>query len=282
MKRILFFETPEFTGATRVTRAIAKTLRDHYEVVFAIVNHKSENLKDCIREQVCLHQPDILFSSFVTINPEVIEVGKAQGLTVVIRTNYKLSDISQSLLLKIKENYPLADQLVAQTNEMAEELRSIDGVQSQKVIVLENPLDKEEILKKASEPNPFSENDNFHFLWVGREDPIKDVETLKKAFQIVKDKYSQIDLTLITNDENPYRWMRYADCLVISSKSEASPNVLREALFLGTPVVSTDCSPTVRQLLTKNRIARVSDPQDLSEKMIMAMNEIKEKYITSK
>lgn len=223
-----------------------------------------------------MHQPDILFSSFVSINPDVIEVGKAIGLTVVIRTNYKFSDIPQSLLERIKRTYSLADQLVAQTEEMAEELRGIDGVRSQQVIVLENPLDKEEILQKATEPNPFCENDNFHFLWVGRKDLIKDVENLKKAFQIVKDKYPQTDLTLITNDENPYCWMRYADCLVISSKSEASPNVLREALFLGTPVVSTDCSPTVRQLLPQTRIARVSDPQDLSEKMIMAMNEIKE------
>lgn len=276
MKRILFFETPEFTGATRVTRAIAKTLRDQYEEFFAVVNPNSESLKDCIRQQVHLHHPDILFSSFVSINPDVIEVGKAMGLTVVIRTNYKFSDISQSLLVRIKETYPLADQLVAQTDEMAEELRSIEGVQPQKVIVLENPLDKEEILRKSSEPNPFCENGNFHFLWVGREDPIKDVETLKKAFQIVKDKYPNTDLSLVTNDENPYRWIRNADCLVISSKSEASPNVLREALFLGTPVVSTDCSPTVKQLLSQARIARVSDPLDLSEKMIMAMNEIKE------
>ena len=276
MKRILFFETPEFTGATRVTRAIAKTLRDQYEEFFAVVNPQSDNLKDSIWQQVQLHQPDILFSSFVSINPDVIEVGKAMGLMVVIRTNYKLSDIPQILLVRIKETYPLADQLVAQTNEMVEELWNIDGVQPQKVIVLENPLDKEEILVKAAEPNPFSENGNYHFLWVGREDPIKDVETLKKAFQIVKGNYPQTDLTLVTNDENPYRWIRNAGCLVISSKSEASPNVLREALFLGTPVVSTDCSPTVRQLLPQTRIARVCDPHDLSEKMIMAMNEIKE------
>lgn len=276
MKRILFFETPEFTGATRVTRAIAKTLRDKYEEFFAVVNPQSDNIKESIWKQVQLHQPNILFSSFVTINPDVIEVGKAMGLTVVIRTNYKFSDIPQSLLVRIKETYPLADQLVAQTDEMAEELCGIDGVRLQQVIVLENPLDKEKILQKAAEPNPFCENGDFHFLWVGREDPIKDVETLKKAFQIVKDKYPKTDLTLITNDENPYRWMKHADCLVISSKSEASPNVLREALFLGTPVVSTDCSPTVRQLLPRTRIARVSDPQNLSEKMILAMNEIKE------
>lgn len=259
-----------------MTRAIAKTLRDQYEESFAVVNPESDNLKESIWQHIQQQRPNILFSSFVTINPDVIEVGKALGLMVVIRTNYKFSDIPQSLLERINETYPHADQLVAQTEEMAEELRSIDGVQTQQVIVLENPLDKEEILQKAAVPNPFCENGNFHYLWVGCDDPIKDVETLKRAFQIVQEMYPHTDLTLVTNDDNPYRWMRYADCLVISSKSEASPNVLREALFLGTSVVSTDCSPTVRQLLPRTRIARVSDPQDLSEKMIMAMNEIKE------
>lgn len=180
MKRILFFETPEFTGATRVTRAIAKSLRDQYEEFFAVVNPNSENLRYKISKQVQQQQPNILFSSFVSINPDVIEIGEAMGLTVVIRTNYKLSDIHQSILVRIKETYPHADQLIAQTNEMAEELRNIDGVQSQKIIVLENPLDKEGILLKAAEPNPFSGNGNFHFLWVRREDPIKEVETLKE------------------------------------------------------------------------------------------------------
>ncbi len=259
-----------------MTRAIAKTLRDQYEESFAVVNPESDNLKESIWQHIQQQRPNILFSSFVTINPDVIEVGKALGLMVVIRTNYKSSDIPQSLLERINETYPHADQLVAQTEEMAEELRSIDGVQTQQVIVLENPLDKEDILQKAAVTNPFCENGNFHYLWVGSEDPIKDVETLKRAFQIVQEMYPHTDLTLVTNDDNPYRWMRYADCLVISSKSEASPNVLREALFLGTSVVSTDCSPTVRQLLPQTRIAKVIDPQDLSEKMIMAMNEIKE------
>lgn len=61
--------------------------------------------------------------------------------------------------------------------------------------------------------------------------------------------------------------MKHAGCLVISSKSEASPNVLREALLLGTIVISTDCSPTIRKLLSDEYIARVSDKHSLAKVM---------------
>lgn len=271
MKRILFFETPEFTGATRVTRTIAKTLQEKYEAVFAVVDPNTDNLRREIAKQIEKNNPKILFSSFVSINPEVIEIGKAYDLTVVIRTDYKLTDISEERRKRIKETYPNADYLIAQTEEMAAELREIKGVTPEKVKILENPIDKEDISQKAASPIPFKDNGKFHFLWVGRKDPIKDLSTLEAAFEIVNHQHPNTDLTLVSNDPNPYRWMKHADCLVISSKSEASPNVLREALFLGTPVVSTDCSPSVGKLLPGARIAQVGNPQDLAVKMISVL-----------
>lgn len=268
MKKILFFETPEFTGATRVSRTIAKTLQENYEVVFTVVDPNSNNIRRKIADLIEKNKPQILFSSFVSINPEVIETGKAKGFTVIIRTDYKLTDISEEHRKKIEETYPNADYLIAQTEEMGAELRGIAGVNPEKIITLENPIDNEDILQKAAMPNPFTDNGNFHFLWVGRKDPIKDLSTLDSAFGIVNHQYPNTDLTLVSNDTNPYRWMKYADCMVISSKSEASPNVLREALFLGTPVVSTDCSPSIRKLLPESRIAQVGNPHDLAAKMI--------------
>lgn len=266
MERILFFETPVFTGATRVTRTIAKSLRNQYEVDFAVVNPNGL-IQEEIQRQIELIKPDILFSSFVSINADVIEVGKKNNLRVYIRTDYKLGDITESIREGIYNSYPLADQIIAQTEEMAKELRSIKGVRPDKVVVVENPVDEEELTRLSGELNPFPNNGCFHYLWVGREDPIKDVDTLKKAFEIVHKNHEKTDLTLISNEHNPYRWMKNADCLVISSKSEASPNVLREALFLGTKVVSTDCSPTVRKLLPQDRIVPVGDYRRMAEAM---------------
>lgn len=270
MKKILFFETTEFTGATRVTRTLAKVAKQKYEVAFTKLGN---NVKEDVESAIEAENPDILFSSFIKINPEIIEIGKANGLTVVIRTDYKLSDISEDRRKRIGETYPLADCLIAQTEEMSDELKRIKGVNPERVIILENPVDEEELQQKAMMPNPFKGNGLFHFLWVGREDPIKDIPTLKKAFELVHQQCLNTDLTLVTNDENPYRWMKNADCLVISSKSEASPNVLREALFLGTPVISTDCSPTVRKLLPAKWIVPIGNHEEMAKTMIAVIFE---------
>lgn len=270
MQKILFFETNEFTGATRVTRTLAKAAKKEYEVAFAQVG---ESVKEEIESAIVKEQPDILFSSFIQINPEVILTGKRHSLYVIIRNDYKLEDVTESVKIRAFETYPLADEIIAQTEEMRQSLLSILGVEFSKVRVMENPLDEEDILKQAKEPNPFPDNGCFHFLWVGRKDSIKDLPTLQKAFEIVNIGNPETDLTLISDDPNPYKWMKHADCLVISSKSEASPNVLREALFLSTPVISTDCSPTVRELLEKDRIVPVGDYVMMAEAMKSIMRE---------
>lgn len=263
MKRILFFETPEFTGATRVTRTIVKKVRGHFETRTAVIddiNNVDEEINKAIRKE----NPDILFSSFSSINPDVITVGKEIGLTVVVRQDHKLGDLMEAPKQRIFRTYTNADWIIAQTPEMKQELLSYEALRNCRIKVIDNLLDEEEILDKAKAPNPFPENGYFHFLWVGRRDPIKDIPTLQKAFDIVHKQFPKTDLTLVSDDSNPYKWMKHADCMVISSKSEASPNVLREALLLGTPVVSTDCSSTVRRLLQDDKIARVSDAEDLA------------------
>ena len=265
MKKILFFETKEFTGATRVSHTLAKAANTMYKVAFAQVG---DNINADIESAIEAEEPDILFSSFIRINSDVIEIGKKHGLYVIIRNDYNLGDINEETCVRALHAYPMADEIIAQTKEMRDDLVSVLDIEPYKVRVIDNPLDEEDILEKAKESNPFHDNGFFHFLWVGRKDPIKDLATLQKAFEIVHHSYPDADLTLISEDPNPYRWMQNADCLVISSKSEASPNVLREALFLRIPVVSTDCSPTVRKLLNDNSIAQVGNPNDLANKMI--------------
>lgn len=270
MKKILFFETNEYTGATRVTRTLAKAAKKKYKVAFEQVG---EDVREDIESAIEREQPDILFSSFIQINPEVILAGKRHSLYIIIRNDYKLKDVAESVMLRAIETYPLANEIIAQTEEMRQNLLSISAIELSMVRVLENPLDEEDIVEKAKEPNPFMDNGCFHFLWVGRRDPIKDLPTLQKAFEIVKQDNPETDLTFISDDPNPYKWMKHADCLVISSRSEASPNVLREALFLGTPVISTDCSPTVRELLEKDRIVPVGDYLKMAEAMMSIMRE---------
>ena len=265
MKKILFFETKEFTGATRVTRTMAKAASKEYEVAFAQVGIK---VKEDIETAIEKEKPDILFSSFIRINPDVIETGKSHSLKVIIRNDYNMNDVSEEVREHAIETYPLADEIIAQTEQMRNDLLQRASIAPSKIKVIRNPLDEENILQKASEPNPFENNGNFHFLWVGRKDPIKDLDTMQAAFEIVHQQEPKTDLTLVSDEPNPFKWMKHADCLVISSLSEASPNVLREALFLGTSVISTDCSETVRELLPKENIVPIHHPVALAGVMV--------------
>lgn len=275
MKRILFFETTTFTGATRVTRTIAKKISGRFEVRTAIISDIKKPRKE-IEESIERERPDILFSSFSMINPDVILVGKEKNLIVVVRSDYNFKDLSIETQERILETYTKADWIIAQTPEMKDDLLSKDALKGCRIKVIENPLDEEDILLKALEPNPFPDIGCFHFLWVGRKNPIKDLPTLRKAFDIVHKLNPNTDLTLISNDSNPYHWIKNADCLVISSISEASPNVLKEALFLGTSVISTDCSPTVRKHLPSERIVNVGNEEALAHAMVRIIREKRE------
>ena len=57
------------------------------------------------------------------------------------------------------------------------------------------------------------------------------------------------DFGFVDFDENPYRYMKRAGLLALSSRWEGLPGVILEALACGTPVVSTDTPYGPREIL---------------------------------
>ena len=85
---------------------------------------------------------------------------------------------------------------------------------------------------------------------------------------------SKLDLTravtLVGFQDNPYVWMKRADLFVLSSRWEALPTVLIEAMACGTNVVSTDCPSGPREIVPEqfhNHLVPVGDTQCLAEQM---------------
>lgn len=217
--------------------------------------------------------PDEAFCSLIHLNDEVIKASKkVGGIKVILRNNYNLSDVNSSLIEKAKYAYPKADLVIAQTKQMKQELIDVCVVPEDIIIVIDNPVDLDYLDQNLrGAPSPYPNDGLKHFCWVGRYDYIKGVDILIDAFVKAKRQNTEISLYMIGSieednpyyqsifemvtsnglqnavhfvgfDSNPYKWMKYADCLIIPSRSEANSNVLKEAAYLGTPVINT-CNP---------------------------------------
>lgn len=71
-----------------------------------------------------------------------------------------------------------------------------------------------------------------------------------------------IDLRLLGHAPDPLLAMRSAEVLALTSDYEGVPGVLREALSVGTPVVATDSSPAVAEIITSAKLGTIVPTQD--------------------
>ncbi len=72
---------------------------------------------------------------------------------------------------------------------------------------------------------------------------------------------------------NPFPYIRQAEMLVLSSRYEGLPMVLREAMAVGTPVLSADCPTGPRDLLDGGNAGLLVPPGDVEE-MARAMERL--------
>ncbi len=123
-----------------------------------------------------------------------------------------------------------------------------------------------------------------HILWIGRLEPQKDLGLALAVMRqmpgarltVIGDGADRgllagTDVCHIPQVSNVAPYLAETDALLITSRYEGGPAVAVEALAQGVPVVSTDCSYLLHELLTipeAGRIVASRDPDMLAEALI--------------
>jgi glycosyltransferase involved in cell wall biosynthesis len=202
-----------------------------------------------------------------------------------------------------------ADAIIAQTEEMKQEMITYYHLQPSLITVINNPLDKELIQESIQEEFPF-DHSYTNYVAINRVEPQKDMETLLQAFSIVIKERSKSRLYICGIEKqdykkklvafanelqiqdrvffegpqaNPFKYLYYADVFCLSSLYEGLPNGMLEAMYLGKPIVITRSIPFISQVIEEGKhgyTVEISNPEAFAEAMKKAaMLKITEKFV---
>jgi glycosyltransferase involved in cell wall biosynthesis len=216
---------------------------------------------------------------------------------ITIHTNVSLnarqSTMARGRLIPhfVKRFYPWADDVVAVSEGVADDLATIAGLDRSCISVIYNPVDIERIVALAKEPlgHPwFTPGAPPVILGIGRLTRQKDFPTLFQAFDRVRRRHParllilgegrdraalealaselgcEADSSLPGFVDNPYPFIAAARVFVLSSAWEGFGNALVEAMALGTPVISTDCPSGPAEILGHGRYGRLLPVGDVA------------------
>jgi glycosyltransferase involved in cell wall biosynthesis len=297
-------------GAEKVTSLLAKGLsREKYDVHLGLV---TQNHLDCgpLPQWITIHrldarrvrggglrllrlvrqlEPDAILSNMAHLNFLVLLLRPffPAKTRVLVRQNATISSTlaSEKLPWYVPWLYRLlyshADRIICQSQAMADDFESELGFGKERIAILRNPVDCEEIraacggsdTRDAGLPE-YWPGAGPNLLAIGRLAPEKGFPLLLEAFANVRQRYPRAALVVVGSGpeeatlksqcrslgleeavhfpgyvQNPYIFYAGASLFVLSSHHEGMPNALLEALAGGLPIVATPASGGIVDLL---------------------------------
>jgi len=193
----------------------------------------------------------------------------------------------------IRNLYPYSDKIIANSNGNKQDLIKNFNIKQNKIVTIYNPIDIENIIKKAQEEVNNVDFNKFTFISVGRLDDGKNHKLLIEAFKKINLPNAQLiilgdgplmnnlqnlinnykitdDVKLLGFDNNPYKYMSKADCFIFGSNYEGFPNVIAEALVCKLPIISTNCKSGPNEILNNGEygiLTKVGDIMNMADAM---------------
>lgn len=269
-------------------------LPDAYQVPAGVLVHRLDSRGSMLRSVLVTRnlvrsvQPHILLSFLTRANCAAVLARKVGSFRCVIservHTTGHLGTGVKSRLLRrfVALLYPKADVVVAVSQGVADDLQDNYGLPAQRVVVINNPFDIDQLQQKAAHEPEIELPDDF-FVSVGRFVPNKAGHVLIKAFAKHRnnkrclvmlgdgpERASLIDLAEVLGVAdrviipgyvaNPSSITRRASAYLSASRCEGFPNALVEAMAVGCPVAVTDCPAGPAEILAQMKTGAFQGP----------------------
>jgi glycosyltransferase involved in cell wall biosynthesis len=326
---MLMIPTLQYGGAERVFTTLLKYLnRERYRIVLVVVNLTEGTFKDDVPSHVIVeninkkrllaavpkilsliwkYQPAVILSTLSHMNLAltILKALMPLGTRLLVRETTMISRSQMSKRSKIlfralmKTFYRTSDKIIAQSNEMRNDLAKYLGLPATKLIVIYNPVDVDEI-SAASRKYRAADNrkpGRMEIVAVGRLVDVKRHDLLIRAIGIIKQKdihltivgdgpnrskleslIDEIELrskvTLVGQQSSAIPYLAKADLFVLTSLYEGLPNVVLESLACGTPVVATPCPGGLNEILDGIQECKIAESQTVEALAIVIAQQL--------
>ena len=288
-----------------------KLLKDDVEIIDIKTERIRHSLKPILKE-IYRRKPDIVFSGFGEVNAYMSLFIKLfpQVKFIARETNVVSQHVTKKEIKFFYTFYNNYHQIIAQSDDMMNDLINNFKVSRSKIIKINNPVDFDFINEKllnSNKPESFRYNYK-NVVAIGNLSSRKGFDNLLKVFSRLKNEniilhilgdgkdreilHQMKDFLGLKNivfhgrQENPYQFLKYADLFILSSRYEGFPNVLLEAGACGTYSLANNCPGGINEIIQNDingEIGNIDNHEDFAQKirLILQQNYDKEWIINS-
>ncbi len=257
-------------------------------------------------------KPEVLVSFlwYPNIISGMANLFSSTSLIVSERSNHRIylnSDTKKKLLWKplLRLVYKRANLIIPNSKKMGENIIEDFKLNKNKIKTIHNGIDFNQIDKLVSEPvNDFKfESEKKYLISVGRLNEPKNYQYLLRAFYLLIKKINNVELLILGDGNlksdliniteklnikekvhfvgfksNPYKYLKKANCYVMSSKREGFPNALIEGLYVTGKVVSTNCQTGPDEIITDGKdgyLVSLDNTEEMAEAIYKIISDSK-------